>query len=53
MVGDRMHDIIGASKVGISSVGVLYGFGNAEELNAHGATHIAQNAEEVYRIICG
>ena len=53
MVGDRMHDMIGASKVGISSIGVLYGFGNAEELITHGATHIAKNAEEIYRIICG
>ena len=32
MVGDRNHDIIGARKAGIESVGVLYGYGSEEEL---------------------
>ena len=31
MVGDREHDIIGAKKVGIDSIGVLYGYGNLQE----------------------
>lgn len=51
MVGDRMHDIIGASKVGISSVGVLYGFGTLFELTESGASRITKNADEIYRII--
>ncbi|MCL1858640.1 MAG: HAD hydrolase-like protein [Oscillospiraceae bacterium] len=32
MIGDRNHDIIGARKNGIESVGVLYGYGSLEEL---------------------
>jgi phosphoglycolate phosphatase len=51
MVGDRMHDTEGAKEVGIDSIGVTFGFGTREELEAHGATHIAESAEEVYRIV--
>ncbi len=40
MVGDRKHDILGAREVGIDSVGVLYGYGDYEELSAAGATYI-------------
>ncbi|WP_019323660.1 HAD family hydrolase, partial [Streptococcus mutans] len=32
MIGDREHDIIGAKKNGLDAIGVLYGFGNREEL---------------------
>ena len=28
MIGDRRHDMIGASKAGIRSIGVLYGYGS-------------------------
>ena len=41
MVGDRSHDIIGAKKCGLHSIGVLYGYGNREELEASGAERIA------------
>ncbi len=51
MVGDRLHDIEGAKEVGISSVGVLFGYGSREELEEHGADRIAETVEDVYRII--
>ena len=51
MIGDRMHDIEGAKEIGIDSVGVLWGFGDEDELFSHGATYIAQNTEDVLRII--
>ncbi len=51
MVGDRKYDILGAKAVGIASIGVLYGFGNEEELRAAGADRIAATVEEVYDII--
>ena len=41
MVGDRKHDIIGAKACGIDSCGVLWGFGDREELTAAGADYIA------------
>ncbi len=40
MVGDRKHDILGAKKCGLDSVGVLYGFGSEEELTAAGAVYV-------------
>ncbi len=41
MIGDRMHDVIGAGKHGIPTVGVLHGMGSREELERAGARWIA------------
>lgn len=51
MVGDREHDIIGANKNGLDSIGVLFGYGNREELETVGATHIAATVKDIERII--
>lgn len=40
MVGDKEHDIIGSKETGLYSVGVLYGYGSLEELEAAGADAI-------------
>jgi phosphoglycolate phosphatase len=32
MIGDRKHDIVGAHEAGVSSIGVLWGYGGIEEL---------------------
>jgi phosphoglycolate phosphatase len=45
MIGDRHHDINGAAKAGIESIGVLYGYGGAEEFAR--ADHTANNADEL------
>ena len=47
MIGDRKHDITGANKVGIDSIGVLYGYGDYEELSAAGATRIVKDVSEL------
>lgn len=47
MVGDREHDVIGAKKMGIDCLGVLYGFGNRKELEEAGADYIAETVEEI------
>ncbi len=47
MVGDRKHDILGAVASGISSLGVLYGFGSLEELRKAGANYIAKTVAEL------
>ena len=52
MVGDRMHDMLGAKEAGIASVGVLYGYGSRAELLESGAVHIAETHGEIYGIIC-
>ncbi|MDF2804066.1 MAG: hypothetical protein K0S61_3969 [Anaerocolumna sp.] len=51
MVGDRLHDIAGAKENGIKSIGVLYGFGDREELELAGADKIAQDMEELKHIL--
>lgn len=37
MFGDRMHDVIGAAKNGIETIGVTWGYGSADELTRAGA----------------
>lgn len=47
MIGDRMHDINGAKKNEIKSCGVLYGYGNLEELQNAGADYIITNVKDI------
>lgn len=51
MVGDREHDIIGAQKCGIASMGVRYGFAKGDELEAAGADWIVDTVEEIAKKI--
>lgn len=51
MVGDRKHDIIGANKMGIDSIGVLYGYGNREELEFEKPTYIVNTIAELSSIL--
>ena len=45
MVGDKSHDIVGASNAGLKSIGVLYGYGGLEEFE--GANYIVKNVEDL------
>ncbi|PET92630.1 phosphoglycolate phosphatase [Bacillus cereus] len=49
MIGDRNHDVIGANRNGIASIGVLYGYGSEIELSDAGAVHIVKDVEELQR----
>ncbi|NKB57548.1 MAG: HAD hydrolase-like protein [Alphaproteobacteria bacterium] len=40
MIGDREHDMIGARNNGLLGIGVLYGYGTQEELQAAGAQRL-------------
>ena len=53
MVGDRMFDIEGAVETEIDSIGVLYGYGDLQELLNAGATWIAETPADVVQLICG
>lgn len=44
MIGDRSYDIVGAKQAGIASIGILYGYGNREELETAGADAICATA---------
>ncbi len=47
IIGDRKYDIIGAKETGIKSIGVLYGYGNLQELREAGADYIAENVKDL------
>lgn len=51
MVGDREHDVIGAKKNGLCSVGVLYGYGSLEELKQAGANEIVSDMGQLRRTL--
>ena len=51
MVGDREHDVCGAKQNGLKTIGVLYGFGSRQELEAAGAEWIAESVGELERFL--
>jgi len=51
MIGDRYHDIVGAAKVNVASVGVLYGYGTREELEAHNPNYIAESVAQLRELL--
>lgn len=51
MIGDREHDVIGAKRMGVPSIGVLYGYGNRNELERAGADFIADTVDDVRSIL--
>ena len=51
MIGDREHDIIGAKQNSLPSIGVLYGYGDFNELRSAGADYIASTVEEIYKFL--
>lgn len=53
MIGDREHDVIGAKNNCIKSIGVGYGYGSREELEASGATYYVNTIEELSNLLIG
>ena len=51
LVGDRKFDAEGASICGIDSIGVAWGHGTLDELNAAGFTHVVSTVEELKSIL--
>ena len=51
MVGDREHDVVGAGKFGIQTVGVLYGYGSREEFEKSGAAYIVETVDELGELL--
>ena len=46
MMGDRRHDVEGAREHGIDTIGVLWGYGTAEELSTAGAIALAETPRD-------
>ena len=52
MIGDRRFDINGATKAGMHSIAVTFGFGSAEELSDEcSPTYTAHNAQDIRKIL--
>jgi len=51
MVGDRQDDIEGAKTNGVRSIGVTWGYGSREELEAAGADHIVDSVPELLGLV--
>jgi phosphoglycolate phosphatase len=51
LIGDRKYDAEGANIYGIDSIGVLWGHGSREEIEASGFTYIAKDTKEVDGIL--
>ena len=51
MIGDREHDVYGAKQIGVDSIGVLYGYGDYEELKQAGADYIVERPSEILKIV--
>lgn len=51
MIGDRKHDILGAQKEGIQSIGVLYGYGSLEEIQQSDTTYIVEKVTDILSVL--
>ncbi len=51
MIGDREYDVLGAARFGMDCMGVLFGFGSRQELEAAGAVMIAEKPEEIAEML--
>lgn len=51
MVGDRKHDIIGAKANQLDSIGVLYGYGSTQELEAIKPNYIVSSVIDLHNLL--
>lgn len=51
MVGDRLHDVEGAHKIGLPCIGVLYGYGDREEMENCHADYIAEDVAALHGLL--
>ena len=48
LVGDRCYDLVGAEYIGIDAIGVLYGYGDIEELSSYKSVYLANTTDDIY-----
>ena len=51
MVGDRRHDILGAKRCGLTSVGVSFGYAEPGELEKAGADYVVSSVAELGELL--
>jgi phosphoglycolate phosphatase len=50
MIGDRSHDMVGAAKNGMKGIGVLWGYGDADELRGGGAAALFERPSDLEKL---
>jgi phosphoglycolate phosphatase len=53
LVGDRSFDVDAGREMGITTLGVTWGYGSLDELRAHGPDHVADTFADLRRIVLG
>lgn len=53
MIGDRNHDVLGAIENSLPCAGILYGYGDREELEAAGAKYIIDSVSQLEAFLLG
>lgn len=53
MVGDRSHDVEGATAHGVPCIGVLWGYGDEPELTAAGAVRVVGDVDDLVAVLLG
>ena len=51
MIGDRLHDIMAGKANNTSTIGVLWGFGSRQELEAERPDHLVDSVAELERVL--
>ena len=51
MVGDRKYDVLAGKSNGVATIGVLYGYGDRQELTQAGADVIVETVEDLRRVL--
>lgn len=51
MIGDRSSDITSANKLGITSIAVLYGYGEEDEMRGCGADYVVKDTRELNELL--
>lgn len=51
MIGDREYDVIGAHKIGVNCLGILYGFGSREEFKNVNADYVEEEVKDILKYI--
>ncbi len=51
MIGDRSYDVRGAAEYGIDCAGVLWGYGDEDELRLAGARHLVAEPSDLLAIV--
>ena len=53
MVGDRKHDMLGAARWGVPAIGVLYGYGARDELEACRPQRLVESVADLRELLLG